>query len=142
MIDDTPAIQTASTPGDASPDAAGKAAPKKKSGRTGKTAALNSIEARIGHKFAKRSVLATAFTHVSALNPAKRHRADSYQRMNFSRSRARPGPSPTCCTRHFLRADDGELVKAPGLTRAQGDLRRTLRNHLELGRTSSLGAVG
>ena len=85
MNDDTPVISKSGKSGDASqqPDVvpasvSGKEpAPKKKQGSSAKkTAALNSLEARIGHKFAKRAGLVTALTHVSALNPAKRNRAD------------------------------------------------------------------
>ena len=92
MIDDTPVIPKNAKSGDASqqPDAAPDAAPgkppapkKKPSSSAKKTAALNALEARIGHKFAKRAGLVTALTHVSALSPAKRNRADSYQRMEF-----------------------------------------------------------
>jgi ribonuclease-3 len=112
MIDDTPVIRNTSTPGDASPDAAGKAAPKKKTSRPArKTAALNSIESRIGHKFAKRTLLATAFTHVSALNPAKRHRADSYQRMEFLGDHVLGLVVSDMLYQAFPRADEGELSK-------------------------------
>src|SRR5207237_10938244 len=99
-----------STPADVKPDAAGKAAPKKKA-RAAKTAALTSIEARIGHKFAKRTLLATAFTHVSALNPAKRHRADSYQRMEFLGDHVLGLVVSDMLYRAFPKADEGELSK-------------------------------
>src|SRR6201747_843593 len=45
--------------------------------------AAAAIEARIGYKFTDGALLTTAFTHVSALKPATRHRADSYQRLEF-----------------------------------------------------------
>ena len=144
MIDDTPVIRTASTPGDASPDAAGKdspkntAAPKKK---PRKTAALNSIESRIGHKFAKRAVLATAFTHVSALNPAKRHRADSYQRMEFLGDHVLGLVVSDMLYQAFPRADEGELSKRlADLVRKEtcADVAKSLG----LGEDIKLGAVG
>ena len=56
MNDDTPVIQTAATPGDASPqpDAGRDAAPKRKRSKSSKAAAEAAIaatEARIGYKF-------------------------------------------------------------------------------------------
>jgi len=140
MIDDTPVILSSSTPGDASPDAAGKAAPKKKT-RAYKTAALNSIEGRIGHKFAKRTLLATAFTHVSALNPAKRHRADSYQRMEFLGDHVLGLVVSDMLYQAFPRADEGELSKRlADLVRKEtcADVAKSLG----LGEDIKLGAVG
>ena len=120
MNDDTPVIQKGARSGDVSqvPDAApasasGKeAAPKKKQGRDAKkTAALNSLEARIGHKFAKRAGLVTALTHVSALNPAKRNRADSYQRMEFLGDHVLGLVISDMLYKAFPKADEGELSK-------------------------------
>jgi ribonuclease-3 len=140
MIDDTPGISSSSTSGEASPDAAGKAAPKKKT-RAGKAAALASIEGRIGHKFAKRALLATAFTHVSALNPAKRHRADSYQRMEFLGDHVLGLVVSDMLYQAFPRADEGELSKRlADLVRKEtcADVARSLG----LAEDIKLGAVG
>jgi hypothetical protein len=58
------------------------AAGKKRRPRSGSKAATAALEARIGHKFADGSLLATALTHVSALK-SSRKRGDSYQRLEF-----------------------------------------------------------
>ena len=144
MIDDTPAIQTSAKSGDASqqPDAAPGAAPKKKSGRNArKTAALNSIETRIGHKFAKRAVLVTALTHVSALNPAKRHRADSYQRMEFLGDHVLGLVVSDMLYKAFPRADEGELSKRLADLVRRETCAEVARS-LGLGDDIKLGAVG
>jgi ribonuclease-3 len=150
MIDDTPTIETSRRSGDAgqetgaAPSSAPRkeAAAKKKPGRTArKAAALNSIEARIGHKFAKRAMLATAFTHVSALNPAKRHRADSYQRMEFLGDHVLGLVISDMLYKAFPRADEGELSKRlADLVRKEtcADVARSLG----LGEDIKLGAVG
>ncbi|MFX8550593.1 hypothetical protein ABTL93_19155, partial [Acinetobacter baumannii] len=52
---------------------------KKKARRPSAKAAAKIVEERIGHTFADPSLLATAFTHVSALKSARR--GDSYQRL-------------------------------------------------------------
>jgi ribonuclease-3 len=119
MNDDTPVIQKPAKSGDASqPDVASdaadgkKAAPKKKKGRGAKkTAELSSLETRIGHKFAKRAGLVTALTHVSALNPAKRNRADSYQRLEFLGDHVLGLVVSDMLFKSFPKADEGELSK-------------------------------
>lgn len=121
MNDDTPVIQKPAKPGDASqePDAAPtsaagkKSAPKKKQGRSARktAAALNSLEVRIGHKFTKRAGLVTALTHVSALSPAKRNRADSYQRMEFLGDHVLGLVISDMLYKAFPKADEGELSK-------------------------------
>src|SRR5690348_18492427 len=85
MIDETATIPDTSTSGEPGQqaEAAGVAAPKKKRGKAGAKAAAAAIEGRIGYKFSDPALLTTAFTHVSALKPATRHRADSYQRLEF-----------------------------------------------------------
>jgi ribonuclease-3 len=120
MIDDAPDIKTVSSsgeaslkPGDASPksDAGGEpVAAKKKRGKAGAKAAA-AIEARIGHKFADPALLVTAFTHVSALKPATRHRADSYQRLEFLGDHVLGLIVSDMLYRAFPRADEGELSK-------------------------------
>ena len=85
MNDETADIQTSATAGEASPqpDAGGApVAAKKKRSKVSAKAATAAIEARIGHKFADPALLATAFTHVSALKSARK-RGDSYQRLEF-----------------------------------------------------------
>jgi ribonuclease-3 len=114
MIDDAPDIKTVSSSGEASlrPDAGGEVVPaKKKRGKAGAKAAAAAIEARIGHKFADPALLVTAFTHVSALKPATRHRADSYQRLEFLGDHVLGLIVSDMLYRAFPRADEGELSK-------------------------------
>src|SRR5258707_13079235 len=69
MNDETPDIQTSSSSGEAShqPDAGREPATvKKKRTKISAKAATAAIEARIGHKFADASLLATAITHAIA----------------------------------------------------------------------------
>ena len=117
MNDDTPVIQSAATPADAGPqpDAGRDAAPKKKRSRSSKAAAaeaaIAATEARLGYKFSDPAVLATAFTHVSALKPATRHRADSYQSLEFLGDRVLGLVVSDMLYRAYPRADEGELSK-------------------------------
>jgi len=117
MNDDTPVIQSAATPADAGPqpDAGRDAAPKKKRSKSSKAAAaeaaIAATEARLGYKFSDSAVLATAFTHVSALKPATRHRADSYQRLEFLGDRVLGLVVSDMLYRAYPRADEGELSK-------------------------------
>lgn len=150
MNDDTPVIQKPAKSGDASqepnaaPDSAPnkEAAPKKKQGSGArKTAALNSIETRIGHKFAKRAGLVTALTHVSALNPAKRHRADSYQRMEFLGDHVLGLVISDMLYKAFPRADEGELSKRLADLVRRETCAEVARS-LGLGEDIKLGAVG
>ena len=86
MIDDSPDIQTTQTAAQPSPEPdpgeAGETVQKKRSrgsakgsskggvrgaAKAAELAATAALEARIGHPFADPSLLATAFTHVSAL---------------------------------------------------------------------------
>ena len=72
MNDETPVIRDSPTQGESpQPDAGREAAAKKKRGKVSAKAAAAAIEARIGHKFGDPNLLATAFTHVSALKPAR-----------------------------------------------------------------------
>jgi ribonuclease-3 len=68
------------------------------------------VEERIGHKFADASLLATAFTHVSALKSA-RNRADSYQRLEFLGDHVLGLIVSDMLYRAFPKADEGELSK-------------------------------
>ena len=119
MIDDTVIQKNAKSADaglqpDVAPDAAPEKAPapkKKQSSSARKTAALNALETRIGHKFAKRAGLVTALTHVSALSPAKRNRADSYQRMEFLGDHVLGLVISDMLYKAFPRADEGELSK-------------------------------
>ena len=113
MNDESPDIQSSSEPGDASlqPDAGREpAAAKKKRSRTSAKAAAAEIEARIGHKFADPALLATAFTHVSALKSA-RSRGDSYQRLEFLGDHVLGLIVSDMLYRAFPNADEGELSK-------------------------------
>lgn len=117
MNDDTPVIQApavASEPA-APAEAAPLAAPKKKRSKATKAAeakaAIAATEARLGYQFADQAILATAFTHVSALKPATRHRADSYQRLEFLGDRVLGLVVSDMLYRAFPKADEGELSK-------------------------------
>ena len=73
MNDETPDLQIISSSGEASsqPDA-GREPAKKKRTKVSAKAATAALEARIGHKFSDATLLATAFTHVSALKSARK----------------------------------------------------------------------
>jgi ribonuclease III len=113
MNDESPDLQTSSLPDEAraQPDAGGEmAAVKKRRGKVSAKAATAAIEGRIGHKFADADLLATAFTHVSALK-SSRKRGDSYQRLEFLGDHVlglvvSDMPYPA-----FPNADEGELSK-------------------------------
>lgn len=113
MNDETAIIPDAATPDEGSPnDAQGVTAPKKKKRSKAATkAATDAIEERIGYKFTDPALLATAFTHVSALKPATRHRADSYQRLEFLGDHVLGLIISDMLYRAYPRADEGELSK-------------------------------
>jgi ribonuclease-3 len=115
MNDDTPALQQSPTSGEPSApvDAGGEGVPKKKRGKVGAkaaAAATAALEARIGHTFADPVLLATAFTHVSALKPA-RSRGESYQRLEFLGDHVLGLIVSDMLYRAFPNADEGELSK-------------------------------
>jgi len=91
------------------PGAAAKPA-KKTTRRPSAKAAAKVIEQRIGHTFSDPSLLATAFTHVSALKSA-RSRADSYQRLEFLGDHVLGLIVSDMLYRAFPKADEGELSK-------------------------------
>jgi ribonuclease-3 len=117
MNDDTPVIQNSPISGEPSekPDAGGETAPKKKRSKATKAAeakaAFAATEQRIGYKFTDPALLTTAFTHVSALKPATRHRADSYQRLEFLGDHVLGLIVSDMLYRAYPRADEGELSK-------------------------------
>jgi len=114
MNDETAIIPDAATPDEAGlpNDAPGAAAPKKrKRSKAATKAATDAIEERIGYKFSDPVLLATAFTHVSALKPATRHRADSYQRLEFLGDHVLGLIISDMLYRAYPRADEGELSK-------------------------------
>ena len=113
MNDETALIPDTSTSGEPSQqaDAPREAAPKKKRGKAGAKAAAAAIEGRIGYKFSDPALLTTAFTHVSALKPATRHRADSYQRLEFLGDHVLGLIISDMLYRAYPRADEGELSK-------------------------------
>ncbi len=115
MNDETQDIQTKAASGGASPepDSGGEGAPKKKKKRSkGKAKAVQAaIEARIGHGFAEPALLATAFTHVSALKKSTRKRSDSYQRLEFLGDHVLGLIVSDMLYRAFPDADEGELSK-------------------------------
>jgi ribonuclease-3 len=116
MNDETPVIQDTPTSGEPSPqpDAGGGGLPKKKRSKAGakaaEKAATAELEARVGHKFADPALLATAFTHVSALKPA-RNRGESYQRLEFLGDHVLGLIVSDMLYRAFPNADEGELSK-------------------------------
>ena len=117
MNDETPDIRPATRPGDASPQpepvGEGKAVKKKRSKVSAK-AATAALEGRIGYKFADPTLLATAFTHVSALKPTRKRgdkRGDSYQRLEFLGDRVLGLVVSDMLYRAFPNADEGELSK-------------------------------
>ena len=87
MNDETPVIRTSSTSGEPSqqPDAGRRSCAEEEAqqGRRPRRRAA-AIEARIGHKFADPALLATAFTHVSALKPATHIAPTAISAWNFS----------------------------------------------------------
>ena len=113
MNDETPDIRTASRPAEANPrpEAVGEGkAVKKKRSKASAKAATAELEARIGHKFADATLLATAFTHVSALKAARK-RSDSYQRLEFLGDHVLGLVVSDMLYRAFPNADEGELSK-------------------------------
>ena len=117
MNDETPDIRPATRPGDASPQpepvGEGKAVKKKRSKVSAK-AATAALEGRIGYKFADPTLLATAFTHVSALKPTRKRgdkRGDSYQRLEFLGDHVLGLVVSDMLYRAFPNADEGELSK-------------------------------
>jgi ribonuclease-3 len=113
MNDESPDIQTLSSPGGTSSEApAGGEAPaaKKRRSKASAKAEAAAIEARIGHKFADPALLATAFTHVSALKSARR-RGDSYQRLEFLGDHVLGLIVSDMLYRAFPKANEGELSK-------------------------------
>lgn len=113
MNDETPDIRTAPRPGETPPLPEGNregAAVKKKRRKGSAKAATAAIEARIGHKFADPSLLTTAFTHVSALKPARK-RSESYQRLEFLGDHVLGLVVSDMLFRTFPSADEGELSK-------------------------------
>src|SRR5450432_2552641 len=112
MNDETADIRILSSSGDAGHqlETASEPAAKKKRSKISAKAAIAAIEARIGHKFADATLLATAFTHVSALKSA-RNRAESYQRLEFLGDHVLGLIVSDMLYRAFPRADEGELSK-------------------------------
>ncbi|MCC8938956.1 MULTISPECIES: ribonuclease III [Bradyrhizobium] len=118
MNDETPAITDQPPPGEPSQTPAATtstAAPKKRRSKAAKAAvekaAIAGTEARIGYAFSNPALLTTAFTHVSALKPASRNRADSYQRLEFLGDHVLGLIVSDMLFRAFPKADEGELSK-------------------------------
>ncbi len=113
MNDESPDIQASLEISGASvlPDAAREpAAAKRKRTKASAKAAAAELEARIGHKFADAALLATAFTHVSALK-SSRVRGDSYQRLEFLGDHVLGLVVSDMLYRAFPGANEGELSK-------------------------------
>jgi ribonuclease-3 len=114
-LDVTPTEPDSRTPAEAAAVAEGSAVPaepkaKKAVRRPSAKAIGKAIEQRIGHAFADPSLLATAFTHVSALK-SSRNRADSYQRLEFLGDHVLGLIVSDMLYRAFPKADEGELSK-------------------------------
>jgi ribonuclease-3 len=144
MTDDTPLIRSPAIADDkpAAPEPAGAEAPaaRKPRKRVSTKAAAKAIEGRIGHEFADPSLLATAFTHVSALK-SSRSRTDSYQRLEFLGDHVLGLIVSDMLYRAFPKADEGELSKRlADLVRKEtcADVARTLG----LNEAIKLGTVG
>ena len=86
---------------------------KKATRKPSAKAAAKIIEDRIGYTFDDASLLATAFTHVSALKSA-RNRADSYQRLEFLGDHVLGLIVSDMLYRAFPKADEGELASRIG----------------------------
>lgn len=72
-----------------------------------KSDVLDALEARIGHRFADRSLLERALTHTSAVGSA----AESYQRLEFLGDRVLALTVAGMVYRAFPGADEGELAR-------------------------------
>jgi ribonuclease-3 len=94
----------------ASEAASETAAAKKKRARAAAKAAAAEIETRLGHSFKDPLLLATAFTHVSALK-SQRSRTESYQRLEFLGDHVLGLVVSDMLFRAFPAADEGELSK-------------------------------
>ena len=132
MNDETSDIRTPSASGETSPQPdAGREpqAAKKKRGKVSAKAAAAALEARIGHQFADPALLATAFTHVSALKSARK-RGDSYQRLEFLGDHVLGLIVSDMLYRAFPNADEGELSKRTG-----HETRTTVLGHVQRGGT-------
>lgn len=68
---------------------------------------LDTVEARLGHRFKDRTLLATALTHTSAVPPG---RAGSYQRLEFLGDRVLALAVASLLHRSFPAAEEGELA--------------------------------
>ena len=114
MNDDTPVIHDSPVTGEPSPqpDAGRKAAPRKKRGKAAPRRLRSRRSRRAsGTNSPIAALLTTAFTHVSALKPATRHRADSYQRLEFLGDHVLGLIVSDMLYRAYPRADEGELSK-------------------------------
>jgi ribonuclease-3 len=106
-IETAPKTDEVSSTTEATPETA--AARKKKARAAAKVAAAE-IETRIGHSFKDPLLLATAFTHVSALK-SQRSRTESYQRLEFLGDHVLGLVVSDMLFRAFPNADEGELSK-------------------------------
>ena len=115
MSDDhTKTIETAAPkddePGSAPEAPKETAAQRKKRARAEAKAAAAEVETRIGHAFEDPQLLATAFTHVSALK-SQRSRGESYQRLEFLGDHVLGLVISDMLYRAFPNGDEGELSK-------------------------------
>jgi len=106
--DSAPRADELSLPADVVPESA---AAKKKRKNAALKAAAAEIETRIGYLFKDPALLATAFTHVSALKSSARNRGDSYQRLEFLGDHVLGLVVSDMLYRAFPSGDEGELSK-------------------------------
>lgn len=75
-----------------------------------RAAALAAVEARLGHAFTDRGLLAQALTHISAL-PSDRSRIGSYQRLEFLGDRVLGLVVSAMLYEAFPNAEEGEMSR-------------------------------
>lgn len=71
---------------------------------------IESLEAKIGHRFKDRALIERALTHASAL-PSSRATTDSYQRLEFLGDRVLGLAIADMINAQFPQADEGELAR-------------------------------
>ncbi|AXS40241.1 ribonuclease III [Breoghania sp. L-A4] len=71
---------------------------------------IETLEAKIGHRFHDRALIERALTHASAL-PTARASTDSYQRLEFLGDRVLGLAIADMITAQFPQADEGELAR-------------------------------
>lgn len=87
--------------------------------KTDAAAGLDGVEARVGHRFADRTLLTKALTHISSLQ-GDRGRVASYQRLEFLGDRVLGLVVSSMLYREFPAAEEGEMSRRlAGLVRRE-----------------------